>query len=73
MVQMRMSDKVEENLARTLDYMEQAARAGADLVFFPEVQLSPFFPQYEKRDASPWLMSPEGPELTAIRAAPSAA
>ena len=69
MVQMRMSDKVEENLARTLDYMEQAARAGADLVFFPEVQLSPFFPQYEKRDASPWLMAPEGPELTAIRAA----
>ena len=26
MAQMRMSDKVEENLARTLDYMEQAAR-----------------------------------------------
>ena len=69
MAQMRMSDKVEENLAKTLDYMERAAQAGAELVFFPEVQLSPFFPQYEKRDASPWLMSPEGPELTAIRAA----
>ena len=30
MVQMCMSDKVEENLAKTLDYMEQAAQAGAD-------------------------------------------
>lgn len=55
MVQMRMSESVEENLAKTMDYIEQAAQAGAELVFFPEVQLSPFFPQYEKRAARPWL------------------
>lgn len=38
-----------------------------DLIFFPEIQLSPFFPQYEERNAVPWLMRPDGPELTAIR------
>ena len=35
-----------ENLARTLAAMEAAARAGADLIAFPEVILDRFFPQY---------------------------
>ena len=47
--------------------MEQAAETGADLIFFPELQLTPFFPQYEKRDAEGWAMALEGPEITAIR------
>lgn len=67
MVQMRMSDSTEENLAKTLRFMERAGEAGADLIFFPEVQLSPFFPQYEKQDAEPWAMSLDGSEITAIR------
>lgn len=67
MAQMRMSASVEENLAQTLRFLEQAAAAGADLILYPEVQLSPFFPQYEKRDAGPWAMDLDGPELTAIR------
>ena len=67
MVQMRMDPSVDRNLAKTIRYMERAAEAGADLVFFPEVQLSPFFPQYEKRDAEPWAMDLDGPEITAIR------
>jgi predicted amidohydrolase len=68
MVQMSVSSDIEENLAKTLNYMEQAAKAGAEFIFFPEVQLSPFFPQYEKRDATPWLMQPEGKEVQAIKA-----
>lgn len=67
MVQMRMDPSVDRNLAKTIRYMERAAEAGADLAFFPEVQLSPFFPQYEKRDAEPWAMDLDGPEITAIR------
>lgn len=54
MAQMRMSASVGENLTKTIWSIEQAGEAGADLVFFPEIQLSPFFPQYEKRDADPW-------------------
>ena len=69
MAQMGMTESVADNLAKTLERMEQAARAGADLIFFPEVQLTPFFPQYAGRDAGKWLMDPDGPELTAIRAA----
>ena len=67
LAQMRMTTSVEENLVKTLRVIEQAGDAGADLVFFPEVQLSPFFPQHEKRDAERWVMSADGSEITAIR------
>ena len=67
MAQMRMSTSVEENLTKTLRFIERAGEAGADLIFFPEIQLSPFFPQYERRDAEPWAMSAEGLEIRAIR------
>ena len=50
--QMRMTDDMDENFAKSISFIEQAAKAGADLIAFPEVQLSPFFPQYEGRDAS---------------------
>jgi len=67
MAQMRMGASVKENLEKSLRFMEQAREADADLIFFPEIQLSPFFPQYERRDASVWAMSLGGPEITAIR------
>lgn len=69
MAQMQMGNSVQENLDKTLQYIQQAGQAGADLIFFPEIQLCPFFPQYEKQDASPWLLTLDGPEVAAIRAA----
>ena len=47
MAQMAMTDNIDENADRALAYYDQA-----DLLFFPEIQFSPFFPQYENRDAS---------------------
>ena len=67
MAQMRMSGSVRENLRSALGYMEQAAAAGAELIFFPEVQLSPFFPAEEKQEVSAYLVSAEGPEVRALR------
>ncbi|MCI6255694.1 MAG: carbon-nitrogen hydrolase family protein [Clostridiales bacterium] len=67
MAQMRMEASREENLRKTVQFMEQARDKGADLIFFPELQLSPFFPQYEKRDAETWLMTKAAPELRTIR------
>ena len=69
MAQMRMGPTVAENLTQTISYMEQAKAAGADLIFFPEVQLSPFFPQYEKRDATQWLLTEDSAEIQSIREA----
>jgi predicted amidohydrolase len=68
MAQTRMTASIEENLQKTLYFMERAKKAQADLIFFPEVQLSPFFPQYENRDASSWLLTMDSPEIRTIRA-----
>ena len=67
MAQMRMQSTAAENLEKTLRFMERASALNADLLFFPEVQLSPFFAARRGQDASCWLMRADGPEITAIR------
>lgn len=44
--QMQMSMSKEENLTKTLCHMDEARLQQADLIFFPEVQLTPFFAKY---------------------------
>lgn len=46
MAQMAMSADMAENLKNSLRFCEEAN--GSDLLFFPEIQLCPFFPQYER-------------------------
>lgn len=64
MAQTKMADSLEENLQKSIRYMQQAKEEGADMIFFPEVQLSPFFAQEEKQDVSSWLVQPDGSEIT---------
>ena len=44
LVQMSMGKEIAENLDKSLRYCDVAK--SCDLVFFPEIQLTPFFPQY---------------------------
>lgn len=46
LAQISMASNMQENLEKSLLFCDQAN--GTDLLFFPEIQLSPFFPQYEK-------------------------
>ena len=64
MAQMRMTGSMDENLKTSLE-MCDAAR-GCDLLFFPEIQLTPFFPQYEKRDVSSYFLKPDSKKITAL-------
>ena len=66
MAQMQMTSNIEENLQAAIHKMEAAKQCGADFIFFPEVQLSPFFAQKEKQDASLWVVRPYGPEITLL-------
>lgn len=66
MAQMQMYGCMEKNLAKTISFMEQAKKQRADLIFFPEIQLSPFFPQFEKGDASRWLLEDGHPAIREI-------
>lgn len=46
LAQMANAGSMERNLAKSIRLIEQAAENGTDLVLFPEVQLTEFFPQY---------------------------
>ena len=59
--QMQMSGDAEQNRRRSLEQIALAAQAGARLILFPEVQLSPFFPQYESLDASGYVIPWDSP------------
>lgn len=64
LVQMSMTESMDENLAKSLCACDKAK--DSDLIFFPEIQLSPFFPQYEKGDASRYLVTMDSPYVTAF-------
>lgn len=55
LVQMCMEKKISENLNKSLQYCDMAK--DCDLVFFPEIQLTPFFPQYQNRCAEQYCLN----------------
>lgn len=57
--QMRMSESAEENLEKSLAFIREAAQNGADMIVFPEIQLSPFFPQYPGLDVRDRSVAPD--------------
>jgi predicted amidohydrolase len=59
MAQIKMSESMEDNFRTSLSAIEEAARNKADLIFFPEVQLSPFFPQYHGQSAEHYALTVE--------------
>jgi predicted amidohydrolase len=46
MAQMKNEGGLEKNLTKSIDAIKKVAEQGADLILFPEVQLTEFFPQY---------------------------
>ena len=69
MAQMHMEENIHKNLETSLEMMRAAKRKHADLILFPEIQLSPFFPKYAGRDADRWVLTLNSPEVKAICAA----
>lgn len=50
MVQMSAAGSMEQNMRKSVETIKTAAEHGADIVLFPEVQLTEFFPQYRGQD-----------------------
>lgn len=63
MAQMCMTTSITENLEKSLNFCDAAKKNGADLLFFPEIQCTPFFPQYEKLDVRNYRMRADGEEI----------
>lgn len=56
LAQMEISDNLDLNLEKTIDFIRTASENGAVLISFPEIHLTPFFPQYEHVDVENYLM-----------------
>ncbi|HPX72300.1 MAG TPA: nitrilase-related carbon-nitrogen hydrolase, partial [Methanoregulaceae archaeon] len=54
LVQTRVSADVEENLSRTLAFCRKAAEEGARIICLQELFRTPYFPQEEYSDATPY-------------------
>jgi predicted amidohydrolase len=66
LLQMKIEKTVEDNLSLSLKAMREAAANGAEMIIFPELQFSPYFPQFPNRDASQYLMSIEHEAILAL-------
>jgi predicted amidohydrolase len=53
---MSMTDRIKKNMEKSLSLLKEAAENKADLVLFPEIQLCPFFPQYEGKNVKRYGM-----------------
>lgn len=62
-------EDVDANLARAEAMIAEAAAAGAGLVVFPEIHLTPFFPKHKGGDAARWAMVEDGPQIERLAAA----
>lgn len=57
--QMENAGSMQDNLRKSIDAMKRASGNGADLILFPEVQLTEFFPQYKNLDVLRYAVSLE--------------
>lgn len=57
MYQMANAESVKENLNKSLNAIAEAAKNHADMILFPEVQLTEFFPQFEGQDKSAYQVA----------------
>lgn len=67
--QMKNEGSVEKNLEKSLQAIKKAAGNSADLILFPEVQLTQFFPQYPGRDVRRLRVQPDSDIVRAFRRA----
>lgn len=55
LAQMKMDEDTDKNYEKSLRFIEKASEKNADIILFPELQLSRFFPQYPHIDSEKYL------------------
>jgi predicted amidohydrolase len=69
LAQYALDPEMQTNLERALGYIERAGQRAAQLILFPELCLSPFFPQRLSQDASRYAMTLEDQRMEQLQAA----
>jgi predicted amidohydrolase len=67
MAQMGMSENIRQNADKAIDLIRRAK--GCDLIFFPEIQFTPFFPQYENKNVDLCAMKIDDDRIREIQSA----
>ena len=67
LAQMKNAGNMKANLDKSLELIKEAAENKADLILFPEVQLTEFFPQYEGKDVSKYKLGIDSEEVKAFQ------
>ena len=63
LAQMKNSGNMQDNLDKSIEFIREAAKNRADLILFPEVQLTEFFPQYEGQDVTKYRLKMDSEEV----------
>ena len=66
LAQMKMTPEMEINYQKSISLIEEAAQKGASLILFPEIQLTPFFPQFKDENVSDYVMTIDDPYVEGI-------
>ncbi|MEE1113888.1 MAG: carbon-nitrogen hydrolase family protein [Eubacterium sp.] len=66
MAQLPNKGSMDANLENCIKAIESAAASGADLILFPEVMLTEFFPQYPCGDARGYSLTVDSPYVQAV-------
>lgn len=69
LAQMKNAGTMQENLNKSIELIREAAEHNADLILFPEVQLTEFFPQYEGKDATEYRLTTDSDEVKRLQEA----
>ena len=67
LAQMSMEPDMEANFQKSLSFIREASKQCVDLICFPEVQLCPFFAQYENSDASRYVIDEDSKYIFEMR------
>jgi predicted amidohydrolase len=67
LAQYALSPDVSSNLGKVMELMREAGRKSAQMIIFPELCLSPFFPQLSGQDASRYAMTIDDPSIRVIQ------
>lgn len=67
LAQMKNSGNMQDNLNKSIELIRIAAKNHADLILFPEVQLTEFFPQYKGNDVTKYRLKINSKEVKKIQ------
>ena len=69
LAQMKNAGTMQENLKKSIEFIREAAEHNADMILFPEVQLTEFFPQYEEKNVTGYRLSIDSKEVRRLQEA----